>query len=71
MDFFLLLIFVGSYFAILNDIGLRTFTVKDWYKVVFPFHVVIYLRSRAGTLHYTIAFVHIASITSWVVKYII
>lgn len=70
MDLLLLCVFFGTYFAVLCSIGLRTFTAKDWYKVAFPLHLFIYLRSRLDALHFVIAFIHIASLTIWIVKYI-
>lgn len=71
MDLFLLFVFFSTYFMILNSIGFRIFTAKDWYKMAFPLHLFIYLRSRRDALHFIIVFIHIASITTWIVKYIL
>ena len=65
MDIVLFLVFISSYLIILHHIGLKLFMAKDWYKVVFPFHILIYLRSKRDILHICIAFINITSITIW------
>jgi hypothetical protein len=72
MDVFLVVLFLVSYFYMLNQIDLRMFTILDIYLFLFPVYIVLFVQEKRNCLwRILLPVTNILSFFAWLYIYLI